>query len=83
MDPVAVMLQGDEIAVNRAVSHCIAVAGATTCIAAGCEIPAATPEAYLLLMDTLLYRCRAFRFVAPIKEEPCRYFPECTRWAAA
>lgn len=56
MDPVAVMLQGDEIAVNRAVSHCIAVAGATTCIAAGCEIPAATPEANLLLMDKLLYR---------------------------
>ena len=58
MDPVSVMLQGDAEAIEQAVRHCIAAAGNTTMIAAGCEIPAETPEANLLLMDKLLYRTK-------------------------
>ena len=55
MDPVSVMLKGDVDTVRKAVGHCIAVSRANTCIAAGCEIPADTPEANLLEMNRLLY----------------------------
>jgi uroporphyrinogen decarboxylase len=56
VDPVTVLLQGDEETVRREVDHCIAVGRKNTLIAAGCEVPAETPEANLLLMDELLYR---------------------------
>jgi len=56
MDPVNVMLKGDEKTVRGAVGHCIAVSGANTCVAAGCEIPATTPEENLKTMDGMLYR---------------------------
>ena len=55
VDPVAVLLQGNAETVQREVNRCIAVGGTNTLIAAGCEVPAATPEANLLLMDKLLY----------------------------
>jgi MtaA/CmuA family methyltransferase len=60
MDPVEVMMRGNAAQVESAVRHCIEIAEnsspATTLIAAGCEVPAASPEANLLLMDKLLYR---------------------------
>jgi MtaA/CmuA family methyltransferase len=55
MDPVAVMLQGDEDTVREMVLDCIDKGDETTIIAAGCEVPAMTPEENLRLMDSLLY----------------------------
>jgi len=55
MDPVAVMLQGDEKTVRESVLGCIGKADKKTCIAAGCEVPGAAPEENLRLMDSLLY----------------------------
>lgn len=55
MDPVNVMLKGNEKTVRKAVSDCIAAGNSLSCIAAGCEIPAAAPEENLLLMDKMLY----------------------------
>ena len=55
MDPVGVMLQGSLKEVEAAVSSCIAASGDRALIAAGCEVPAETPEENLLLMDRLLY----------------------------
>jgi len=55
VDPVTVLLQGNEETVRRAVGRCVAAGGGNTLIAAGCEVPAETPEANLLLMDKLLY----------------------------
>jgi len=52
---VAALLQGNAETVRREVNGCISVAGKNTLIAAGCEVPAATPEINLLLMDKLLY----------------------------
>ncbi|MDR0878767.1 MAG: uroporphyrinogen decarboxylase family protein [Treponema sp.] len=54
-DPVAVMMQGSPARVEAAVRDCIAAGTNTSLIAGGCEIPAATPEENLLLMDRLLY----------------------------
>ena len=54
IDPVAVLLQGDAPSIERSVLECASVNDATTLIAAGCEVPAATPEENLLLMDKLL-----------------------------
>ena len=55
MDPVAVMLQGDEAYIRKMVLDCIDKADDKTFIAAGCEVPGATPEENLRLMDSLLY----------------------------
>jgi uroporphyrinogen decarboxylase len=56
VDPVAVMLQGTPRFVETKIRHCIDVSAANTCIAAGCEVPAASPKENLLLMDRLLYK---------------------------
>jgi len=56
MDPVAVMLQGDSEYVREKVLECANAGDDTVLVAAGCEIPAATPEENLLLMDKLLYQ---------------------------
>jgi uroporphyrinogen decarboxylase len=55
VDPSAVMLQGTPQFVEEKIRYCISVAADTTCIAAGCEVPAATPDENLLVMDRLLY----------------------------
>jgi len=55
MNPVSVMLQGDLTRVKEKVLECASVGDSTVLVAAGCEIPAATPEENLLLMDNLLY----------------------------
>jgi uroporphyrinogen decarboxylase len=55
VDPVAVLLQGSPRYVEEQVRRCIDAAAANTCIAAGCEVPAASPEANILLMNRLLY----------------------------
>ena len=55
MDPVSVMLQGDFERVKEKVLECTKLEDPTVLVAAGCEIPAATPEENLLLMDKLLY----------------------------
>ena len=55
MDPVSVMLQGDSGRVKEKVLECATIDDPTVLVAAGCEIPAATPEENLLLMDKLLY----------------------------
>jgi uroporphyrinogen decarboxylase len=55
VDPVAVMMQGSPQYVEAQVRSCIAAGTETTCIAAGCEVPAASPDENLLLMDRLLY----------------------------
>lgn len=54
VDPVSVMLQGDVGTVRRGVSYCIDVGDDTTMIAAGCEIPAATPPENLVALNELL-----------------------------
>jgi len=56
MDPVAVMLQGDAALVEREVMACASVKDVF--VAAGCEVPAATPETNLYLMDKLLYKAQ-------------------------
>jgi uroporphyrinogen decarboxylase len=56
VDPVAVLMQGTAEYVESQVRHCVSVGSATTCIAAGCEVPAAAPDENLFLMDRLLYR---------------------------
>lgn len=55
IDPVAVLPQGGKDSVQQAVTACIEAGDNTTLIAAGCEVPAATPEENLLVMDALLY----------------------------
>ena len=55
IDPVAVLLQGSGADIERKTRECIETADSTTFIAAGCEVPADTPEENLLLMDRLLY----------------------------
>lgn len=55
VDPVAVLLQGSARYVEEQVRHCVDMAEANTCIAAGCEVPAASPDENILLMDRLLY----------------------------
>ena len=55
LDPVAIFLQGDLTTVEKKTGECIAVADDTTFISGGCEIPAETPEANLVLMNKLLY----------------------------
>jgi len=55
MNPVSVMLQGDLAHVEEKVLECATIDDSTVLVAAGCEIPAATPEENLLLMDKLLY----------------------------
>lgn len=55
VDPVAVLMQGTPEYVEFQVRRCIDAGSSTTCIAAGCEVPAATPDENLFLMDRLLY----------------------------
>ena len=47
-------MRGNPQAVEEAVRRCIEAGTDTTLIAAGCEIPAATPEENLLVMDRAL-----------------------------
>ena len=56
MDPVRVMMQGSLEEIEKQVNCCINAGTSTTLISGGCEIPAATPDGNLLLMDKLLYR---------------------------
>jgi MtaA/CmuA family methyltransferase len=56
MDPVEVMMRGNTRSVEEAVRHCIEEGTETTLIAAGCEVPAATPDENFLAMDKTLYR---------------------------
>jgi MtaA/CmuA family methyltransferase len=56
VDPVEVMMRGSPQVVEEGIKRCIDQGTATTLIAGGCEIPAATPDENLLLMDRLLYR---------------------------
>lgn len=55
VDPVAVLMQGTPEQVESQVRRCIGAGSPTTCIAAGCEVPAAAPDENLFLMDRLLY----------------------------
>ena len=55
VDPVTVLLQGDAAFVEKKVRECVSIDDPTILVAAGCEVPAATPEENLLLMDKLLY----------------------------
>jgi uroporphyrinogen decarboxylase len=55
-NPVAVMMQGTRQFVEEQVKRCIAAGTNTTLIAGGCEIPSASPDENLLLMDRLLYQ---------------------------
>jgi uroporphyrinogen decarboxylase len=55
VDPVAVLMQGTPGYVESQIKRCINAGSSTTCIAAGCEVPAATPDENLFLMDRLLY----------------------------
>jgi MtaA/CmuA family methyltransferase len=56
MDPVKIMMRGSPQVVEEAVRHCIEAGNETSLIAAGCEIPKATPEENLLIMDRILYQ---------------------------
>jgi len=55
VDPVAVLLQGSAEHVEKKVLECAAIDDPIFLIAAGCEVPVATPEENLILMDKLLY----------------------------
>jgi len=55
VNPVAVLYQGDAALVEEKVLECVNINDPTLLVAAGCEVPAATPEENLLLMDRLLY----------------------------
>jgi uroporphyrinogen decarboxylase len=55
MDPVEVMMRGSTETVENAVRACIKAGNSTTLIAAGCEVPAATPLENLVAMDKALY----------------------------
>lgn len=55
LDPVAVMLSGTVEEVEQKTRECIAAGNQTSLLAAGCEVPADTPEENLLAMDRLLY----------------------------
>jgi len=55
VNPVAVLYQGDSELVERKVRQCASIDDDTVLVAAGCEVPADTPEENLLLMDRLLY----------------------------
>jgi MtaA/CmuA family methyltransferase len=59
MDPVEVMMRGGVQTVEAAVRRCINEGNASTLIAGGCEIPAATPDENLLAMNALLYQHEA------------------------
>ena len=56
MDPVEIIMRGTVSQVEDAVRRCIQAGTDTTCIAGGCEIPAAAPEENLIAMDRVLYR---------------------------
>ena len=54
VNPVAVLYQGDTALVKERVLECVHIDDPTLLVAAGCEVPAATPEENLMLMDRLL-----------------------------
>jgi uroporphyrinogen decarboxylase len=56
VDPVAVLMQGTPEFVREQVQHCIDAGAENTLIAAGCEVPAMTPDVNLAVMDRLLYQ---------------------------
>ena len=56
VDPVAVLLNGSVSLVEEKVRECTSLKDNTTLAAAGCEVPAATPEENLFVMDKLLYQ---------------------------
>jgi uroporphyrinogen decarboxylase len=53
--PAGVLMQGTAEQVEREIRRCMGTGSATSMVAAGCEVPMATPEGNLLLMDRLLY----------------------------
>jgi MtaA/CmuA family methyltransferase len=55
IDPVAVLLKGSLALVEQKVLECATLEDNTVLVAGGCEVPAATPEQNLKLMDKLLY----------------------------
>ena len=55
MDPVEIMMRGNTRVVEESVRNCIKAGTNTTLIAAGCEIPAATPDENLFAMNKVLY----------------------------
>jgi uroporphyrinogen decarboxylase len=56
MDPVEVMMRGNPRSIAEATERCIEAGTETTLIAAGCEVPVATPEENFLAMYKMLYR---------------------------
>ena len=55
IDPVSVLLRGTPTLVEQKVCECLAIDDSTLLGAAGCEVPAQTPEENLHTMDRLLY----------------------------
>jgi len=55
INPVAVLYQGSPELVFNKVTECVSIDDNTVLVAAGCEVPAATPEENLLLMNKLLF----------------------------
>lgn len=49
------LLRGTPDSITKYIRHCIDIAAPNTLIAAGCEVPAATPPENLRIMDGLLY----------------------------
>jgi uroporphyrinogen decarboxylase len=55
IDPSEVFLRGGTERMEQEVKRCIREGNAASLIAGGCEIPAATPDENLMIMDKLLY----------------------------
>ena len=55
INPTEVMMRGSRQLVEETTLNCVKAGTDTTLIAAGCEIPAATPIENLLVMDKMLY----------------------------
>ncbi|GHU59115.1 methylcobamide:CoM methyltransferase [Spirochaetia bacterium] len=53
--PVAVLMQGAPAYIEAEIKRCMNTGVSTSLVAAGCEVPLASPEENLLLMDRLLY----------------------------
>jgi MtaA/CmuA family methyltransferase len=60
-DPVRIMLQGTPLEVRQAVAYCLKWGGASSLSAAGCEIPAGTPQ------ENLLAHAQALRDFTPCR----------------
>jgi uroporphyrinogen decarboxylase len=55
IDPSGVFFQGSTELMEQEVNRCLRDGNATSLVAGGCEIPAATPDENLTVMDRLLY----------------------------